>query len=74
MLDLYGLRIVTDSMMSKRIQFRFPRSKKRRMRKKWTKNQKNWKTIPLDTIYRMGDTLIMHPMMTERLKKEIKNA
>ena len=68
---LYGLRIVTEPTLSKRVQVKFPKSKKRRMRKKWAKDQKNWKTVPLDTIYQMGNTLIMHPAMAERFRKVV---
>jgi hypothetical protein len=66
-----GMRIVVSELMADRVQFRFPRSKKKRMRKKWAKNPENWKYVPWDRAYRVGDTLHMHPQMFERLRRSV---
>ena len=72
MLDaLLGFRIVSSDHMADRVQFRFPRAKKRRIRRKWAKRRENYKTVPWDTAYRIGNTMYMHPIMVERLKREI---
>ena len=72
--DLFcGLQVTTNPHMTERIQTKFPRSKKRRIRKKWSKNQKNWTTRPVDKVYQMGNTLIMHPEIFERLRREVKD-
>lgn len=51
-----SLKIISASMASidviespycvKRIQFRFPRSKKKRIRRKWSKDGRNYKVVP----------------------------
>ena len=67
--DLIGFRIITEEYMADRKQVKFPRSKKRRIRKKWAKNPANYEWIPWDRVYQMGGTLVMHPMMLVKLKK-----
>ena len=71
--NLFGLKVITDIYMVDRKQVKFPRSKKKRIRKKWAKNQDNYRWIPWDKVYQMGDTLIMHPSMLEKLKKQLNN-
>ena len=58
--------VVTD-----RVQFRYPRSKKKRIRKKWAKNQKNWKTIERDTCIMVGNVLHVHPSRLDAIRKAI---
>lgn len=65
------MNIIKSPHLVKRVQFRFPKSKRRRIRKKWAKQSKNFKTIPLDEIYRMGNSFVMHPRMAERLRAKI---
>lgn len=50
-------------------QFRFPRSKKKRIRNKWAKRDENYRWTP--TAYRMGDTFIAHPSWVARLRAEM---
>jgi hypothetical protein len=48
---LYGLQIIVDdnaTLIPARVQIRFPRSRKKRIRRKWQKNPKNWKTTWID--------------------------
>ena len=68
---LPGLRIVSSHYMADRVQFRFPRSKKRRIRRKWAKRPENYKTVPWDKAWLIGGTVYMHPIMVEKLKREI---
>ena len=66
-----GLRIITDHQMADRVQFRFPRSKKRRIRKKWAKRQENWKAVPWPRAYQINGTLVMHPAMLAELERVV---
>lgn len=50
-------------------QYRFPRSKKKRIRKKWEKNKKNWG--PMRNIIAIGDNILMgHPCVMIELKRQ----
>ena len=68
---LSGFRVYSSPHMCDRVQFRFPRTKKRRIRKKWAKRVENWKTVPWDKVYRMGDAIYAHPIMIEKLKRDL---
>lgn len=57
--SLDGINVTFSELCVEPIQFRFPRSKKKRIRAKWTKNQNNWKDRP--KIVRMGNTILAHP-------------
>jgi len=48
-------------------QFRFPRTKKRRIRNKWSKRSINFR--PARRAYQGFDGLYVHPVMWERLGK-----
>ena len=69
-----GLKLVSDHHMADRKQVTFPRSKKRRIRKKWAKQAKHYKWIPWDTMYRMGNTIFLHPSKLAELKKTLSNS
>jgi len=49
-------------------QFRFPKSKKNRIRKKWFKNKKNLKLVKVEKSFCVGNKLYV----TERMFEEIK--
>jgi hypothetical protein len=71
---LYGLQIniIDDSMLAgEHKQFRFPRSKKQRIRKKWRRCQTNFRFIPNNTVYQIGNILYCSRYMAESLKKEL---
>lgn len=40
---LLGIPFIASPLAKRRVQFRFPRSKKRRIRKKWAKDPRNWR-------------------------------
>lgn len=48
-------KILEDPMMADRVQFRFPRTKKRRIRKKWSKRPENYKIVPWPKVYRINE-------------------
>lgn len=45
-----GFRIITSEHLV--VQYRFPRTKKRRIRKKWRQDPRNWKPDPRAYIYK----------------------
>lgn len=58
---LLGIQVVRSSMIPSREyrQVRFPRSKRRRIRRKWRKNRANWGNALLPpVVYQMGSQLI----------------
>ena len=61
------IQIIKSDLIGENKQFRFPRSKKRRIREKWAKNDKNYRVIP--KIYRIGDVIYCHSIFYEELKK-----
>lgn len=50
-----GLQLVADSFLSDRKQFRFPRSKCKRIRKKWRKRPENYRDFPRMVAYQVGN-------------------
>lgn len=71
MFPLDGLKIVTSNYLTKRVQFRFPRSKKKRIRRKWAKQAKNWRNIDNGNAYQIGDTLIVPPSVYEKIVEKL---
>lgn len=57
----------------KYVQFKFPRSKKKRIQNKWKKQTKNFKYVSCeDEIYRLEDnTFIVSPRMYELIKEKL---
>lgn len=64
-----GLKIVESEFLVE--QFRFPRSKKKRIRKKWANRQENWRP-DIKRAYQIGDSLICHPIFAQRLREQLK--
>jgi hypothetical protein len=52
-----------------RQQFRFPRSRKLRIRKKWQNREENFRHVP--AFYVTGNAVYCHPSLYERIRKEI---
>jgi hypothetical protein len=69
---VYGIRIIESAAMATRTQVRFPKSKTRRIRKKWAKREENWRLIPWTDVYRLSDgTLIAHPVTARRWRAQM---
>ena len=70
---VFGMRIVEDPYCGKMIreQVRFPRSKRSRMRRKWAKRESNWRTRIEPQAYRMGDVMVVHPMLMDAIQKQL---
>ena len=72
-----GVRVLESEHLVIREQVRFPRSKRKRIRKKWAKRPENWAERPDPDIYRMADPitgrvqLVCHPETARRLREMI---
>lgn len=70
MKNLYGgFQIIESKTLVIKYQYRFPKSKRRRIRKKWKNNPNNYKTRPDPQYYLLNNQIICHPIMAERLRK-----
>lgn len=67
----YGLKIFESPLIAKRVQFRHPRSRKRRIRRKWAARAENFKDAP--TAYRVGDVVYAHPEWIRKIKESAVN-
>ena len=70
---VFGVRIVEDPSAWRRVQFRKPKSKRKRIRKKWAKDPRNWKDVPV--IYAFNAKHITMPFSiptTELIPMEFK--
>ena len=65
-----GMTIHASVLATCPLQFRFPRSKAKRIRKKWAKDGRNFKRVP--TSYLMNNNiLIAHPEIVNAIRKKI---
>lgn len=73
-MNIDGIAFVASALMVDHVQrqYRFPRSKKRRIRKKWAKRRSNYKTVavPQTDVYRVGSTIVAHPEIIDRIRAE----
>lgn len=75
--SMNGFPIYEDKYLgSEFVQVKFPRSKKRRIRKKWTKNRRNWAMRKTkDECYRIesptGPVLIMSSSAYAKVKETV---
>jgi hypothetical protein len=69
------MRIQTSDAMADRVweQTRFPRSKKKRIRRKWKADPRNWRIriVPWDYVFTCGNVLWMHPAIARKVQDEI---
>ena len=71
LIGIGGIRFVSCQYMADFVQVRFPRSKKKRIRKKWGKDRRNYRYVPWKKAYQLGDTVFAHPEMIESIRKEL---
>ena len=68
-----GLQLVINDatcVKKEKIQFRFPKSKKKRIRKKWAKRDTNFKTIEKHVCYKIpNDVLVISSKIYNELEK-----
>jgi hypothetical protein len=65
------VQIIENPQLILRTQFRFPRSKKKRIRKKWSKNTNNYKSEPDPNCYKIGNIIYCHPWVARIMKEKI---
>lgn len=68
--------IITTSVYAlRREQFRFPTSRKKRIRKKWAKREGNYRQVPclikIAAIGTMPERWIVHPQLWEKFRREV---
>jgi len=69
MAEIAGVPIYQSALAISRIQFRFPKSKCKRIRKKWRKNPDNFKEIP--AVYQVGKSFVAHPVLYTQIRDAI---
>ena len=69
----FGMDIIVSRQLddTRTKQVRFPRSKRRRIRKKWRRNPNNWQTYRVPVGYMMGGTMIVNDLRMAELPDEI---
>lgn len=65
MAQLFGMDVVFTTNAVRRFQYRFPRSKRERIRRKWSKRELNFKTEPC--AYLIANQYLVHPCFKSRL-------
>lgn len=66
------MQILENYLLTVTKQLRFPRSKKRRIQKKWRKRPGNIQTVPDRNCFVVGNRLICHPVVAAELRAAIK--
>lgn len=66
-----GVQIVESILAVDRRQVRFPRTKKRRIQKKWQKQERNWRSTPAAFLLE-GHTLYCHPVVARQLRDQLR--
>jgi len=80
---IMGMPVMISGYALESYQYRFPKSKKKRIRKKWAKRDINFKSRPgayivdkefgFDSIARKQKILICHPLVLETIKERLTN-
>ena len=68
--SIAGRPIILDpSVGTKSVQYRFPKSRKRRIRRKWSRNRnRNFRTVITHEVLHVPHGVVMHPATFELLK------
>lgn len=71
--DMFGGMIIVESPLMvdhHAEQYKFPRSKKRRIRKKFAKKYvRRWST-PMQEVYQVGSRIICHPEIAHLIRRQ----
>lgn len=65
--ELMGMRVFVSPFCTARKQVRFPRSRKRRIIKKWKRRESNYQEVP--AAYMVNGELHAHPQVVTRIAK-----
>lgn len=68
--DLRGMPVIEIPDGIENQQVRFPRSKKRRIRKKWRRDWRNWGETRQPVAYECMGTLMLSPLVISELKRQ----
>jgi len=67
---LYGYKVFTSPHVTQKEIKRWCRSKKKRIRKKWAKNPKNYNLVPGGAVI-FGDNILIHPSFEKELNNKL---
>ena len=65
-----GMPVYESPHVITRRQFRKPRSKRKRIRKKWAKDPRNFKSTP--SFMQMGNKILIHPSLMQSVRESCK--
>ena len=66
-----SLNIIESAFLTISVQYRFPRSKCKRIRKKWAKRKCNYQEIPdTEKVYMTPFGVICHPILARKLRSQ----
>ena len=71
MFGIFEMPFIACNYMADWKQFRFPRSKKRRIKKKWRKNARNFRMVPQKKIFRVGNSFYAHPEIVDEFWRQV---
>lgn len=73
MITPYTVDVYVDPYLpnTRRVQFRFPKSRKRRIRKKWEKDARNWRTEEIYTAFRINGKLVVNEACYRKMQSEV---
>jgi hypothetical protein len=74
MIEIAGIIIRENAQLvdkEKWVQVHFPKSKKKRIRKKWAWRDENWGHPPLDRGLFVGGVIYCHPKFAAQLRDEL---
>lgn len=69
----YGIKVFLNPHLLTREQYRYPRSKRKRIRNKWTKQETNYRTIPSRDIIRTSTCIFVHPDTWREVQRKLKD-
>ena len=72
MFGIYEMPLITLNQFADWKQVRFPRSKKRRIKKKWRKQSRNFRMVPQKKIFQVGNSFYAHPEIVDEFWKQMK--
>jgi len=77
-MEINCMRLQENSALTDTVLIRVCRSKRKRIVKKWLKNEHNYKTVPSQHVYIFQDerlerkTIVCHPVMAGRIKEAMR--
>ena len=78
-MDYLGMTIQENSYLTKQELIRMCRSKRKRIVKKWLKNERNYKTVPSQEVLMFqdpvrGKVIVCHPVVVIRIRQAYQEA